>query len=150
MIIILVTVLLFILFFFIKKHVGPAHLAVIAGVSIYESIGKDFASNIAPNLNSVPKDLIEIIIFLLLVLALPLLLYFRSSRGGVYGFLRIIEALSFSALLASMCAWCITYFVPMDELSKTILSTIEPIKGIIAIVGIAFAYFDILFYRSDR
>ena len=149
MIIILALLLLFGLFFFLKKHVGPAHLAVIAGISVYESFGKNIASGIHNIAKSAPIGLIEVLVFLVLVLGLPMLLYLRSSRGGIFGVLRVIEAAIFSMLLVSLCAWCISYFISLDGLSQNILNFIETYKGIIMISGIAFAYFDILMYRDD-
>jgi len=149
MIIIVALVLLFGLFFFLKKHVGPAHLAVIAGISVYESFGKNIVDGIHSIAKSAPVGLLEVLVFLVLVLGLPMLLYLRSGRGGIFGILRIIEAAIFSALLVSLCSWCITYFFPLDSLSSNILSFINTYKGIIMVSGIAFAYFDILMYRDD-
>ncbi|MBP5511987.1 hypothetical protein J6X90_01195 [Candidatus Saccharibacteria bacterium] len=149
MIIIGALVAFFILFFVLKKHVGPAHLAMIAGMSVYDSFGKNLVDGAAHLLKSTPRGLLEVVIFLVLVLGLPLLLYIRSGRGGLFGILRIIEAAVFSALLVSICSWCISYFVPLDSLSTNILNVINSAKGIIVITGIAFAYFDILIYRED-
>ncbi len=151
MIIIGALVVFFILFFVLKKHVGPAHLAMIAGISVYDSFGKNLVDGAAHLLKSAPRGLLEVIVFLVLVLGLPLLLYIRSGRGGLFGILRIIEAAVFSALLVSICSWCISYFIPLDSLSTDILNVInsEQVMGIIVVTGIAFAYFDILMYRED-
>ena len=149
MIIIAALVLLFAVFFFLKKHVGPAHLAVIAGISVYESFGKNIVDGIHQLIKNAPTNVIEVLVFLILVLGLPMLLYLRSGRGGIFGILRIIEAAIFSALLVSLCAWCLTSFISLDGLSNNILSFIESYKGIIMVSGIAFAYFDILMYRDD-
>ena len=149
MIIIAALVLLFAVFFFLKKHVGPAHLAVIVGISVYESFGKNIVDGIHQLIKNAPTNVIEVIVFLILVLVLPMLLYIRSGRGGIFGILRIIEAAIFSALLVSLCAWCLTSFISLDGLSNNILSFIESYKGIIMVSGIAFAYFDILMYRDD-
>jgi hypothetical protein len=149
MVIIAALIVFFIIFFVLKKHVGPAHLAVIAGMSVYDSFGHNIVDGAQKAFQSAPKSLLEVIVFLVLVLALPLLLYFRSGRGGLFGILRFIEAATFSALLVSICSWCITYFFPLDSLSSNILSTINSFKGIIVVAGIAFAYFDILMYRDN-
>lgn len=149
MIIIIALVLLAAAFYFLKKHVGPAHLATIAGISVYESFGRNIVDGIHHVAKSAPVGLLEVIVFLILVLGLPMLLYLRSSRGGIFGILRITEAVIFSSLLVSLCAWCIAYFIPLDGLGNNILSFIESYKGIIMIAGIAFAYFDILMYRDD-
>ncbi|MDO4967226.1 MAG: hypothetical protein Q4E70_00440 [Candidatus Saccharibacteria bacterium] len=141
-------IILFILFFVLKKHVGPAHLAVIVGVTVYDTFGTDVVNGLMNMINGAPKDLLKVVVFLILVLGLPLLLYFRSSRGGLFGILRIIEALLFSSLLVSLCAWCINYFAPFDGLGKNIVDFITKYKGIIMLAGVLSAYFDILFYRE--
>ena len=149
MIIVGILIILFVIFFVLKRHIGPAHLAMIAGVSVYEAFGTDIV-NFAHNIfNAAPTELLKVIIFLILVLVLPLLLYFQSGRGGLFGLLRIIEALIFSALLVSLCAWCLEYFVAFDELSKTILDTINSVKGPILAAGVLVAYFDIIVYRES-
>ncbi|MBR1875315.1 hypothetical protein IJ798_02995 [Candidatus Saccharibacteria bacterium] len=148
MIIIAALAILFALFFVLKKHVGPAHLAVIAGVTVYDTFGTDVVNGLLNVVHDVPKTLLEVIVFLILVLGLPLLLYLRSSRGGLFGILRLIEALLFSALLVSLCAWCINYFAPFDAIGKNIVDFIAKYKGIIMLAGVLSAYFDILFYRE--
>lgn len=148
MIIIAALAILFALFFVLKKHVGPAHLAVIAGVTVYDTFGTDVVNGLLNVVHDVPKTLLEVIVFLILVLGLPLLLYLRSSRGGLFGILRLIEALLFSALLVSLCAWCINYFAPFDTIGKNIVDFIAKYKGIIMLTGVLSAYFDILFYRE--
>ena len=150
MIIVAILAVLFALFFFLKKHVGPAHLAVIAGISDYESFGKNIISLVKEATKTAPTELIEVIVFLVLVVGLPMLLYLRSGRGGLFGILRIVEAAIFSALLVSLCSWCITQFFPIDDLSNTILKYINTYKGIIMASGIGFAYFDILMYRDSN
>ena len=150
MIIIAALVVFFIIFYVLKKHVGPAHLAVIAGMCVYDSFGHNLVDGAAKVIHSAPRSLLEVIIFLTFVLILPFILYLRSGRGGLFGILRIIEAATFSALLVSICSWCISYLIPLDSLSTSILSGINAIKGIIVVAGIAFAYFDILVYRENN
>lgn len=150
MIIIAALAVFFIIFYVLKKHVGPAHLAVIAGMCVYDSFGHNLVDGVAKVVHSAPRSLLEVIIFLTFVLILPFILYLRSGRGGLFGILRIIEAATFSALLVSICSWCISYLIPLDSLSTSILSGINTIKGIIVVAGIAFAYFDILVYRENN
>ncbi len=148
MVIIIILALLFILFFILRKHAGPAQLAVIAGVCAYDFIGKTIVHGISNVFHSAPKNLLEIIVFLIIVLILPLLLYIRSGHDRIYGVLRILEALTFSVLLTTVCSWCIAYFIPLDGLSKNIVASVSSFKGIIVIVGIVFAYFDIMFCKD--
>ena len=149
MVIVIILSVLFAIFFFLKKHVGPAHLAVIAGISVYDTFGKDIINLAKKALKDTPTQFIEVGVFLILVLGLPMLLYLRSGHGGLFGILRIVEAAVFSALIVSLCSWCITKFVPLDDLSRSILSYIDTYKGIAMTAGIAFAYFDILIYRDS-
>ena len=149
MIIIGLLIVFFLIFFAFKKHVGPAHLAMIAGISVYDSFGQNLVDGASHLLTAAPKGLLDVLVFAILVLGLPLLLYFRSGRGGLFGLLRIVEAAAFSALIVSVCSHCITYFISLDALSVNILSAINSAKGAIMVIGIAFAYFDILMYRDN-
>ena len=149
MVILAALIVFFIIFYVLKKHVGPAHLAVIAGMCVYDSFGQNLVNGIMKAVHSAPRNLIEVIVFLSFVLILPFILYLRSGRGGLFGILRVIEAATFSALLVSICAWCISYLLPLDSLSTNILAGINAVKGIIVVAGIAFAYFDILVYKSN-
>lgn len=146
---IVVLAALILLFYLIRKHTGPAHLAVIAGVSVYNSFGTQCAEFLHANIfNSLELDLISACINLLLVLAFPLLLYFKSSRGGLFGILRIIEAVVFAAIVASLIAGPLAYFFPFDELSTEIYGFIKSIEGPIILFGVVSAYVDILTYRE--
>lgn len=144
-----VLTILFLIFFFLKRHIGPALLAMIAGLSVYETFGDKIVNLIQNIKGDIPADLIKVLVFLVLILLLPMLLYFQSGRGGLFGILRFVEALIFSALLTSLCAWCINYFVPFDDLSRQILTEIDDFKGIIIAIGTAIAYFDILLYHTE-
>lgn len=148
MVIIATLVALFILFFFVRKNVGPAILGAIAGLTVYEMFSSDLAAFIQSHLEGTPIELINTIIYLVLVLGMPLVLYFQSRRGGLFGLLRIVEAALITALFTILVADAISYFMPLDELSSNILSGINNFKGPILMASIAFAYFDIIFYRD--
>ena len=149
MVIIATLIILFLAFFFVRHHTGPSHLAMIAGLSVYQMFGTQFAEwlhNIASN---IPLDILETCIYVALILVFPLLLYFRSSRGGMFGILRVAEALLFSALLTSLLSATIAKYVTFDGLATQISSFISSIEGTIVVSGIISAYFDILMYRSE-
>lgn len=148
MVIIATLVVLFLLFFFVRKNVGPAILGAIAGLTVYEMFSSDLANFIQSHLENTPIELINTIIYLILVLGMPMVLYFQSRRGGLYGILRIVEAALITALFTILVADAISYFMPLDELSNNILSAINNFKGPILMAGIAFAYFDVIFYRD--
>lgn len=148
MIILITLVALFVLFFFVRHHTGPAHLAMIAGLSVYELFGVQFSEWIHSFATGMPLDLIKTIVYVALILVFPLILYLRSSRGGMSGILRIAEAALFSALLTSLLSATLAKYISFDGLATQISSFISSIEGTIVLVGIASAYFDILLYHK--
>ena len=148
MIILITLVALFVLFFFVRHHTGPAHLAMIAGLSVYELFGVQFSEWIHSFATGMPLDLIKTIVYVALILVFPLILYLRSSRGGMSGILRISEAALFSALLTSLLSATLAKYISFDGLATQISSFISSIEGTIVLVGIASAYFDILLYHK--
>ena len=146
---IVVLAALTLMFYLVRKHTGPAHLAVIAGVSVFNTFGLQLAKTLHENIfTNADLNLISNCINLLLVLAFPLLLYFKSSRGGLFGILRIIEAVIFAAILASLIAGPLAYFFSFDGLSTEIYGFIKSIEGPIILFGVVSAYVDILVYRE--
>ena len=150
MIIAVVLIALFILFFLLKKHIGPTLLAIIAGSAIFEMFGKDISEMICKLINNAPYNIVASCVYVVLVFVLPLILYIRSGHGGLYGLLRIFEALSISALLALLCSSQIATAFPVDDFSTHILTGIADAKNFILAGGVAIAYFDILFYHDSK
>ena len=148
MVIIATLAVLFALFFFLRKNVGPAILGAIAGLTVYEMFSSDLAAFIQSHLENVSLELINTVIYLILVLGMPMVLYFQSRHGGLYGLLRIVEAGLIAALFTILVADAISFFMPLDELSGNILAGINNFKGPILMASIAFAYFDVIFYRD--
>lgn len=148
MVIIITLVALFVLFFFIRHHTGPAHLAVLAGLSVYEMFGVQFAEWLHKLASGITLDLAQTCIYVALILVFPLLLYLRSSRGGVFGILRIIEAALFSIILTSLLSATLAKFFPFDSLATQISSFISSIEGTVVLVGIIAAYLDIMIYHK--
>ena len=148
MVIAITLIVLFLLFFMVRKNVGPAILGMIAGLSVHEMFGKDLAQILTNVFKDAPIELLETSVFLVLVLLMPLVIYFQASRGGLFGLLRILEAGLVAALLTILVAGAIGYFLPLDDLSNEIITAINSFRGPILMAGIAFAYFDIMFYRT--
>lgn len=124
---------------------GPAVLAAIAGVAVAEA----FSPQILQLVNlGLPTGKAKALIYLVLVVGFPMILYFKSSRGGMFGILRIAEALLFSALITSLLAPSVAEWFAFDDLSRQVLGFINSNLGIIMMAGIGTAYLDILFYRS--
>ena len=148
MVILLTLAALFALFFLTKKHGGPAHLAVIAGLSVYELCGKEFANWLSSLTSVVSLELIETGVFVALVALFPLLLYLRSPRGGLGGIFHIIDAAVFALVLTALLSPVLARFFPFDSLSDQIAGIIANYEGWVVIVGIVSAYVDILIYRG--
>lgn len=148
MVIIAALIALFALFFLVKKHAGPAHLAVIAGLSVYEMFGKNLADWLNTMFPAAPLDLLEIIIYLALVAGFPLLLYLRSPRGGLGGIIHILDAAIFAIVLTALIAPALAHFFTFDSLATNISDIISAYEGWVVLAGIVTAYLDILIYKG--
>ena len=148
MILIALLVGLFVLFFFIRHHTGPAHLAMIAGLSVYQMFGVNFAEWIHKLLTQFPLEIIQTGVYVALILVFPLVLYFHSSRDGLFGILRIAEAGIFAILLTALLSSTIAKFLPFDTIGVQISSFITSIEGPLVLAGVLTAYFDIMMYHK--
>lgn len=148
--VIIVTLALFLLLFFsLRRNSGSALLAAIAGVAIYEMFGVGFAGQLCSWFPSWDLWWVEKIVYLILVLGFPLLLYFRSSRGGLHGILRLAQAVIFALILTALISGPLAAFFGFDNLSLDIANFIKSIQGYIVAGGAVLAYLDILFCRSS-
>ena len=148
MVIGIVMILLCAAFFAVRKHIGPGILAVIAGVAVdaaFSPMLVDFFHSINFGL---PDGKLKALISLVLIVGFPMILYFKSSRGGMFGILRIAEALVMAALITALLAPAISEWFAFDDLSRNILAWINSVRGIIMMLGVGLAYLDILFYRG--
>lgn len=151
MVIIVALAALFLIFFVLRKHTGPAHLAMIAGLSVYQMFGEGLAHWMHDSfLSALPEELLKNSVYLALIVVFPLILYLRSGRGGLSGILRIIESLIFAAVMVSLISEPLAYFFPFDSLAAQISSFIKNIEGTIVVIGIITAYFDLLFSSPMR
>ena len=148
MVIIAVLVALFFIFFFVRHHAGPAHLAMIAGLSVYGMFGVQFSEWLHKLIGQIPIDVAEVVIYLALILIFPLILYFRSHRGGLSGILRVAEAAIFACIMTALLSATIAKYLPFDSISAHISTFISSIEGPLVLVGVIASYFDIIFYHE--
>jgi len=151
MIVIVALILFFFLFFLVRRHVGPAALAVIAGVAVFQLFGSDFISfisSIAPNIDI---GIVSNIIYLTLILLFPLILYFRSDHGGFRGIMRIVEAAIFAILITALISDVLASFFSFDSIARDLAHmTNAYAQGYILLAGVIFAYIDILMYHKPK
>lgn len=148
MVIIATLVALFLLFFFLKRHAGPAHLAMIAGLSVYEMFGSQFVEWITKISDKIPAGLADTGVYVMLILVFPLLLYIRSHHGGMYGILRVAEAAVFAAILTALLSATLAKYLPFDTLSSQISGFISSIEGPLVFAGVIAAYVDVMVYHE--
>ncbi len=148
MVILILLVALFIVFFMIRHRIGPAHLAVIAGISVYEMFGGTFTDFLHKLFDNVPTDTIQTGVYVALIALFPLLLYLRSPHGGMIGIIRFAESAVFAALLTSLLAPTVSQFFAFDTIATTITDFISLHEPIIILAGIISAYLDILLYHD--
>ena len=148
MIIIISLAVFFAIFYLVRHRIGPTNLAVIAGLSIYEMFGDNIVSLVRNIFNNFPENTLKSIIFLLLVVGFPLILYFRSRGRGLFGLLRIAEATLLSALLTILIAPTLASFFTFDTLANNILGFITSCKHTIVLIGIIGAYLDIILCKG--
>ena len=148
MVILITLAALFALFYFTHKHSGPAHLAVIAGLAVYESFGNQFTEFAQRFADNVAPDLVQTGVYVALVAIFPLLLYIRSGHGGLGGIVHFAEAAIFAAVLTSLLAPVLSQFFSFDAIAVNLTNTISAYEGPIVLVGIIAAYVDILIYHD--
>jgi hypothetical protein len=148
MIVICALIIFFAIFFLVRKHAGPAHLAMIAGLSVFTLFHTQFADLLHRLIPTAPIETLEQALYLLLIVFFPLLLYFRSARGGLSGLLRLVEAAIFAILLTALISDPLSRFFEFDVIARQIADFIASIEGYIVLAGIVSAYLDILLYHK--
>lgn len=148
MVILVILAVFFGIFLLIKHRIGPAQLAVIAGLSVYDSFGVKFADFLHNFFKNISVEHLASIAFLLFVVIFPLILYFRSHKGGLFGIFRIAASAVLSTLLATLIAPILADFFTFDTLSNDIVGFFNGIRDTVILVSITTAYLDILFYKD--
>lgn len=149
MIIVVVLALFLLIFFCLRKNSGAAILAAIAGVALYGLFGEGFAAQIHGWMPGWEQWVIEKAIYLVFVLGFPMLIYFRSTRGGLHGILRLVEAALFALILTALISDPLAAFFEFDSLSSDISYWIKSIQGYVVVAGAIGAYLDILLCKSS-
>ena len=150
MVLAVVLAALLLCFLLIRHHVGVPFLAMIAGLAVYEHFGADFANTINLWIPAVSSEVANTALYVFFVALVPLILYFRAGKSGLFGFMRAIESIIFAIMLTALLASPLVALFDFDTLSADIASWIEGIRGIILVVGIIFAYVDTFLYRSGQ
>lgn len=150
MVLIVVFAALLLCFLLVRHHVGVPFLAMIAGLAVYEHFGANFANAISDIVSAIPANAADVGLYILFVAFVPILLYFRAGRSGLFGTMRAIESIIFAAMLTILLATPLVSLFSFDTLSADIANYIDGAKGIILIVGILFAYADTFLYRSGK
>ena len=81
---------------------------------------------------------------------MPLILYIRSGKSGLFGVMRIIEAVIFALLLTVLIADPLASLFSFDNTARDVANWIEGIRGVLMVVGVIFAYVDVMFFRSGH
>lgn len=145
MVIIAVLVVLFLIFFALHRHSGPAHLAMISGLTVYSMFGVGFVAWLSQVFTWLDPSLADTLFYVSLVAIFPLIIYLRSSRGGMYGLLRVAESVLFALLMTALLIPSLGFFVSFDSFSSQVATAIQNAEGALIAIGVAAAYVDILF-----
>ena len=150
MVLIVVFAALLLCFLLVRHHVGVPFLAMIAGLAVYEHFGANFANAISNIILAIPANVADAGLYILFVAFVPILLYFRAGRSGLFGTMRAVESIIFAAMLTILLATPLVSLFSFDTLSADIANYIDGAKVIILVVGILFAYVDTFLYRSGK
>lgn len=132
-----------------RHHVGVPFLAMIAGVAVYEAFGAQFAETICTWIPALDLWWVQRGLYAIFVALIPLLIYFRVGRSGIFGALRIVESVFFALLLTILLANPLADICGFDNTSRDLANWIEGIRGVVMMVGVILAYVDVFFYRSS-
>ena len=147
MVIIITLIATFLTVFIIRKHTGVMHLAMLAGLSIYAMFHETIAGFVPQITGDIDPQLINMIIYAILVIGFPLLLFFKSSRGGVSGILRLAEAAMTAIVVATLLTEPLSFFFSFDPLANQLHDLIFQIEPPVLLASIVVAYLDILLSR---
>lgn len=150
MVLAVVLAALLLCFLLVRHHVGVPFLAMIAGLAVYEHFGASFANAINQLTPSIEARMADACLYILFVAIIPLLLYFRSGRSGLFGIMRAAESIIFAVMLTVLLSGPLVTLFSFDTLSASISGWIGGVREVILVVGIIFAYVDTFLYRSGR
>ena len=88
MVLVILVAVLLLICFAMRRHGGIAFLAALAGMYIYTQFGESFSDFICNLMPAVDPWWCLRCLNLLFVLIFPMIIYFRASKGGLFGALR--------------------------------------------------------------
>lgn len=149
MVLVVLLAALLLLFLLVRHHVGVPFLAMVAGVALYEAFGASFAQTINQWIPAADVWWTEKILYAMFVAVMPIILYFRVGKSGLFGAMRIVESIIFALLLTILLANPLSQIFSFDGYSAQLASWINGIRGVVMVVGVILAYVDVFFYRSS-
>jgi len=149
MVVLVAIISLFLLFLMMRRHAGATILAVVAGGFIDGAVNgvvTDFLSEI---LGGVPQNLIRCGLTFLLVIIMPLILYFRGEKG-LAGVARVVQALALMLVMVVLVAGAVEGVFTADELSAGIIRGLGMVGSIVVLAGVGVAYWDVVFFKNSK
>lgn len=144
MVLVVLMAVLLLACFVTRRHGGIAFLAAIAGMYIFTQFGETFTDFICYLIPAVNPWWCLRCLNLLFVLVFPLIIYFRASKGGLFGVLRLVETVAFAFLITILVAPTLAEMFEFDDLAQLIVQGIGMIQEPMIILGIILSYVDIL------
>ena len=149
MVLVVTLAILLLLFLAVRHHVGVPFLAMIAGVAIFQVFGAQFAQTLSEWIPAIDPWWAERALYFLFVSAMPIILYFRVGKSGLFGVMRIIESIIFAVLMTILLAGPLSEIFNFDNTARELANIAENIRGVAMIIGTILAYVDVFFYRSS-
>ena len=150
MILAVVLATLLLVFMIFRRHVGVPFLAMVAGITVYDLYGAQFARVLSEWVPNISESIAQHVLYLVFVAFFPLVLYFRVGKSGLFGVLRFIEAGIFALLLTMLLSNALAGLFSFDTLARELANWIQGVKKYLMVAGVIFAYVDTFLYRSGR
>lgn len=150
MIIIVFLISLFILFSFLRRHLGLSLLASIAGISMYNLFSKELINLSLRHVSFLSAPHLDIIFFSLFVFLLPLLIFSYLPKAHSSSLFLKLQSLFFASFLTFLFIPKLTLFFPLDQISSDILHSTTPFHHQIILAGFLLAYLDIFFMQKSE
>ena len=150
MVLVVVLAALLLLFLIMRHNVGLPFLAMIAGVAVYENFGAGFAEVLHDWFSQIDVSLAQQGLYALFVILVPLLLYLRAGRSGLFGVLRIIENVVFASMLTILASSILVDYFSFDNTSVELAGWLEGVRGYLMVIGVIMSYVDVFLFRAGR
>lgn len=150
MVLVVVLAALLLLFLIMRHNVGLPFLAMIAGVAVYENFGAGFAEALHGWFSQIDVSLAQQGLYALFVILVPLLLYLRAGRSGLFGVLRIVENVVFASMLTILASSILVDYFSFDNTSVELAGWLEGVRGYLMVIGVIMSYVDVFLFRAGR